>query len=397
MESYVPVSIFIFLVVAAGFAPLMTWVERKQSALMQDRIGANRADILGIKALGLLHPLADVIKMITKEDTLPAGGNRLLHNLAPVLAAVPAMISFAVIPYGGSYEAWGAHWKLVAADLDYGVLYLFAIGSIAAYGSVLAGWSSNNNWGMLGGVRVTAQMISYEVAMGVTIVGVLMIYSGMAHPWDPDATLSGLRLTDLGVAQQNTFRLLGFVEHFGWAEPGTAWVNFVKIPMWGIVLQPLAFFMFLTALMAENKRAPFDIPEGESEIVAGYFIEYSGMKFGLFFMAEWVEVVVISGLMTAMFLGGWSLPYITDQELIGFLATGVGPNMANVMAMVVHVLCFMTKLVALIFFQQLIRWTLPRFRYDQVMNLSWKILLPLSLANIVLTGLAILVIEEVMK
>jgi NADH-quinone oxidoreductase subunit H len=384
VPSYVPIALFIFLLVGALFAPIMTWVERKQSALMQDRVGANRADLFGIRAIGLLHPVADAIKMITKEDTLPLGGDRLLHNLAPVVATIPALISFAVIPYGGTYEAWGAKWSLVVANLDYGILYVFAIGSIAAYGSVLAGWSSNNNWGIIGGIRVTAQMISYEVAMGVTVIGVFMIYGT-------------LRLTDIGVAQQETFRLLGFVEHLGWIAPGSAWVDFIKIPMWGIVLQPLSFFLFLAALMAENKRAPFDTPEGESELVAGYFIEYSAMKFGLFLMSEWVEVVVIAGLMTALFLGGWSIPYLPDTVLVGFLAEGVGPNMANVLAMIVHVICFLTKVIALIFFQQLIRWSLPRFRYDQVMNLGWKILLPISLANIVVTGLVILIVEEIMK
>jgi NADH-quinone oxidoreductase subunit H len=384
IAPYIPITIFIFLVVGALFAPIMTWVERKQSALMQDRVGANRADILGFRVLGLFHPIADAVKMITKEDTRPIGGDRFLHNLAPVVATVPALISFAVIPYGGSYEAWGVQWSLVAADLDYGILFLFAVGSIAAYGSVLAGWASNNNWGIIGGVRVTAQMISYEVAMGVTVVGVFMIYGT-------------LRLTDIGVAQQETFRLLGFVEHLGWAAPGTFWVDFIKIPMWGIVLQPLPFFLFLAALMAENKRAPFDLPEGESEIVAGYFIEHSGMKFGLFLMSEWVEVVVISGVVTALFLGGWSIPYLPDTVLVAFLAEGVGPNVANVIAMLVHVTVFFVKVIVLIWAQQLIRWSLPRFRYDQIMNLGWKILLPISLANIALTGLAILIIQEVMK
>lgn len=384
VPAYVPIALFVFVVVAAVFSPLMTWVERKQSALMQDRIGANRADIFGIRVIGLFHPFADVIKMITKEDAIPAGGDRLLHTLAPIIAAIPAMISFAVIPYGGSYEAWGAKWSLVVADLDYGVLFVFAVASLATYGSVLAGWSGNNNWGMLGGVRVAAQMISYEVAMGVSVVGIFMIYGT-------------LRLTDMGVAQQETFRLLGFVEHLGWVAPGAWWVNFIKIPMWGILLQPLAFFIFLAALMAENKRAPFDMPEGESEIVAGYFIEYSGMKFGLFYMGEWVEVVVISGLVTAMFLGGWSIPYLPDPVLIGFLAQFAGSDLANVLAMVVHVTTFFLKVIFLIFFQQLVRWSLPRFRYDQVMTLGWKILLPLSLANIVVTGLGILIVREIMS
>jgi NADH-quinone oxidoreductase subunit H len=380
----VTVTLFLFAVLALVFSPLMTWVERKQSALMQDRIGANRADIFGIKAIGLIHPIADVIKMITKEDMFPTGGDRLLHTISPFIAVVPAVVSFAVIPYGGSYEAWGASWTLVVADLDYGVLYIFAIGSIATYGSMLAGWAGNNNWGILGSIRVSAQMISYEVAMGVSAIGVFMIFQT-------------LRLTEMGLAQQETFRLLGFVEHFGWAGPGTGWVDFLKLPMWGILLQPLGFFMFLAAIMAENKRAPFDTPEGENEIIAGYHIEYSGMKFGLFLMGEWIEVVVIAGLMTAMFLGGWSIPYLSDTQLIAGLGSVFGPNMGNVLAMVIHVGVFFSKVIVLIWFQMLLRWSLPRFRYDQVMNLGWKILLPLSLANIVVTALGILIIDEIIR
>jgi NADH-quinone oxidoreductase subunit H len=373
-------TLFIFAVIMMVFAPVMTWVERKQSALMQDRIGANRADILGVRAIGLLHPLADVIKMITKEDTMPAGGHRLIHLLCPLIAAVPAVVSFAVIPYGGTYTAWGSEFTLVAADLDYGILYVFAVASIAAYGTVLAGWAGNNNYGILGSLRASAQMISYEVAMGISVIGVFMVYES-------------LRMTDIGVAQQETFRLLGFVEHFGWVAPGAAWVDFVTIPQWGIVLQPLAFFIFLAAQMAENKRAPFDVPEGESEIIAGYFIEYSGMKFGLYYMAEWIEVVVIAGLMTALFLGGWSIPWLKDAELIAALSGVFGPNLGNLLAMAVHVGVFMAKVIAMIFLQQLIRWSLPRFRYDQVMNLGWKIMLPISLANIVVTAFALLAVD----
>jgi NADH-quinone oxidoreductase subunit H len=272
----------------------------------------------------------------------------------------------------------------VVADLDYGVLYLFAIASIAAYGTVLAGWASNNNWGILGSLRAAAQMISYEVAMGISVIGVFMVFES-------------LRLTDIGVRQQETFRLLGFVEHLGLVAPGAAWLGWLTIPLWGVVVQPLAFFIFLAALMAENKRAPFDVPEGESEIVAGYFIEYSGMKFGLFFMAEWIEVVVISGLMTALFLGGWSIPWLPDGELIAGLTAVFGANLGNLLAMVIHVLVFLSKVIAMIFLQQLLRWSLPRFRYDQVMNLGWKIMLPLSIANIALTGLVILLVDEVVR
>jgi NADH-quinone oxidoreductase subunit H len=375
--STVYVALFLFSVIALVFAPIMTWVERKQSALMQDRIGANRADIYGIKAIGLLHPLADAVKMFTKEDTIPTGSHRLLHLLCPFIATVPAMVSFAVIPYGGSYSAWGAEWTMVVADLDYGVLYLFAVGSIATYGSMLAGWAGNNNWGMLGSLRVSAQMLSYEVAMGISIVGIFMIFGT-------------LRMTDMGHAQQELFRVFGFMEHFGWVEPGTRWLDWIKLPMWGVLLQPVSFFVFFTAVLAENKRPPFDAPEGESEIVAGYFVEYSGMKFGLYTRGGLVEVVVIGGLLTAMFLGGWAVPYFTDAEVVAGLSKMFGPNLGNVLAMIVHVSIFWGKVIVLIFFQMLIRWSMPRFRYDQVMDLGWKILLPISIANVAITGAVVL-------
>ncbi len=382
--STVFVALFIFAVILLVFAPVMTWVERKQSALMQDRIGANRANIAGFTLLGLIHPLADVIKMITKEDTMPTGAHRFIHLISPFIAVTPAVISFAVIPFGGSYEMWDAKFSLVVADLDYGVLYLFAIGSIATYGSMLAGWAGNNNFGMLGSIRVSAQMISYEVAIGVTVIGLFMIFGT-------------LKLSEMGVLQQQTFRVFGFMQYLGWVAPGTKWIDWITLPMWGIVLQPLPFFMFMTALMAENKRAPFDTPEGESEIVAGYFIEYSGMKFGLYMMGEWIEVVVISGLLAAMFLGGWSLPWLPEKDLIAFLSKPFGANIANLMAMLLAVHVFFGKVIVLIFFQMLVRWSMPRFRYDQVMNLGWKILLPLSLANIVLTALGILIVQEVTR
>jgi NADH-quinone oxidoreductase subunit H len=377
-------AFFLFGVIALAFAPLMTWIERKQSALMQDRLGANRADVFGFTIIGLFHPVADMLKMVTKEVVIPEGAHRLIYSAAPYIAAIPAMIGFAVIPFGGTYEAFGARFSLTVADLDWGVLYVLAIGSIATYGSMLAGWASNSNYGMLGSLRVSAQMLSYEVAMGISLIGVFLCFGT-------------LRLTEMGVAQQETFRVLGFLEHFGWLAPGAAWLDWLRLPMWGIFLQPLAFFLFLTAIMAENKRAPFDTPEGESEIVAGYFVEYSGMNFGIYLMAEWVEVVVISGLVVAMFLGGWSIPWLADAQLVSLLSGPLGPDWGNLVAMAIHVGVFFAKVVVLIFFQMLIRWSMPRFRYDQVMNLGWKILLPLSLANIVVTALAVLWIGDLTR
>jgi NADH-quinone oxidoreductase subunit H len=374
-------TLFIVLLVVGAFAPVITWVERKQSAVMQDRIGANRADVMGITLIGLLHPLADVIKLLSKEDVVPAGANRVMHLIAPVIGAIPAIVAFAVIPYGGTYTFGDRQITLVAADIDWGILYVFAVGSLATYGAVMAGWASNNNWSLLGAVRSTAQMISYEVTMGLSVVGVFMVFGT-------------LKLTDMAVAQDQTFRLLGFVETFGWTSL-PPWLGWLRLPSWGLFLQPLGFLMFLTCIMAENKRPPFDLPESESELVAGYFTEYSGMRFGLFYMAEFIEVVVIAGLVTAVFLGGWSVPYLSQETIVGGLAPVLGEGVATGFCMLLHVVSFLVKVVVMIWFQMLIRWSLPRFRYDQVMDLCWKIILPLSVANIFATALVMLWIGAV--
>ena len=370
-------TLFIIGVAVGAFAPVITWVERKQSAVMQDRIGANRADIAGVTVLGLLHPLADVLKLLSKEDVVPVGANRAMHLLAPLIAAIPAIASFAVIPYGGIYHFGDTTVNLVVADLDWGLLYIFAIASLATYGTVIAGWASNNNWSLLGSLRASAQMISYEVTMGLSIVGLFMC-------------LQTLRLTDMGLAQDTTFRLLGFLEHFGVWDPLPGWLGWIRLPMWGVLLQPLGFVMFLTCVMAENKRAPFDIPEGESEIIAGYHLEYSGMRFGLFYMSEFIEVMVIAALLTALFLGGWSIPFLSQATVIGGLSPLFGVGAATGVCMVLHVLTFFLKVIVMIWLQMQIRWTLPRPRYDQVMDLCWKVMLPLSLANILVTGFVIL-------
>jgi NADH-quinone oxidoreductase subunit H len=350
-------ALFILAVVIGAFAPIITWVERKQSAVMQDRIGANRADVAGIRILGLFHPVADVIKLMTKEDVIPQGANRVMHLLAPMIAAVPAVISYAVIPFGAVYTFGTREISLVVADPDWGLLYIFAIGSIATYGTIMAGWSSNNNWSMLGGLRASAQMISYEVTMGLSVVGVFMVFQT-------------LKLSDMALAQDSTFRLLGFVEVL-FGVPLPVWLDWLRLPHWGIFVQPLAFVMFLTAIMAENKRPPFDI----------------------FFMSEFIEVVVIAGLMATIFLGGWAIPYLSQETIIGAIAPVLSTGFATGVCLVLHVLTFFLKVIAMIWLQMALRWSLPRFRYDQVMDLCWKVLLPLSIANIFATGLVLLVIQ----
>ena len=346
--------LFIFAVTVGFFAPVLTWVERKQSALMQDRIGANRADIMGFTFLGLFHIIADAVKMFTKEDFIPDGANKFLHTMSPIVALVPALLTFAVVPFGGQYTLFDKEVNLVISDLDVGLLFVFAIASLATYGYVIAGWSSNNNWSLLGSMRTASQMISYEVTMGLTIIGVLMVYGSM-------------KLTEIGAIQENFW-------------------------MWGIFLQPLGFIMFLTASIAENKRIPFDAPEAESELVAGYFTEYSGLKFGMFFMAEFIEMVTIGAIMTILFLGAWHIPFLSSATLLSWFDF-LGTTGSNLILMMIHVGVFFAKVVFFIYLQMIIRWTLPRFRYDQIMKLGWKILLPLSLANILVTGLVILALN----
>lgn len=368
--------LFIVGVIMGLFLPLITWVERKQSAVMQDRIGANRADLMGITLLGLLHPAADVLKLISKEDVVPTGANRVLHLLAPVLALVPAIITLAVIPYGGTYRFGDTELGLVVADIDWGMLYIFAVGSIATYGAVIAGWASNSNLGMLGSMRASAQMISYEVTMGLSVVVLFMIYGTLSLP-------------EMAAFQDSTFRLFGFLEHvFGVGVPGAlAWI---QLPAWGILLQPLSFVLFLTCIMAENKRPPFDAPEGESEIIAGYHTEYSGMRFGLFYTAEFLEVPLIGMIITTLFLGGWSIPWLPQDTLVGGIAPVFGEGFATALVMILHVGSFLLKVIVMIWLQMALRWSLPRFRYDQIMDLCWKMILPLSIANVFVTGAVIL-------
>jgi NADH-quinone oxidoreductase subunit H len=375
-------TLFILVAVMVVLTPLITWLERKQSAIMQDRIGANRADLFGMTFLGLLHPAADIIKLLAKEDVVPARANRFLHGLAPVLASVPAIAAFAVIPYGGRYTIGDSQLSLVVADPDWGILYLFAIGSLAAYGPVIAGWASQNNFSMLGALRAVAQLISYEVTLGLSVVGVFMVFGS-------------LRLTDMAVAQDTTFRVFGFLDLFPALPAGPGWLGAVRLPAWGIFLQPLAFLLFLTCAMAENKRPPFDLPEADSEIVAGYFTEYSGMRFGLFYMAEFVEIVVIAGLVTALFLGGWAVPYLSQQTILDGVGSVFGNGFATFVCILLHVGCFFAKVVFVVWLQMLIRWSFPRFRYDQVMDLCWKVILPLSLLNLFATAVGILIADNV--
>ncbi|MBI1874511.1 MAG: NADH-quinone oxidoreductase subunit H [Acidobacteria bacterium] len=342
-------AVFVFFGVL-NLAALHTWLERKQSAVIQDRIGANRASILGWRLMGLFHPLADSIKMFMKEDVVPAGVDRTLHLLAPFFSVFFALVGFAAIPFGDRFVIGDRVIDLQVAKIDVGLLYIFAMLSLGVYGVILAGFASRNNYALLGGLRATAQMISYEIALGIAIVGVVMIYGTMD-------------LEELVRAQGKT---LG-----GW------------IPLWGIVVQPVAFVVFLTAALAETKRVPFDLPEGESEII-GYFVEYSGMKFGMFFLADFLETIMVACLATTLFLGGWQVPYLMPD---GFhFPWGATVPLAQWTYVLLGVASFSIKVVVFCWLFMQVRWTLPRFRYDQLMRLGWLGLFPISVVNVLVTA-----------
>ena len=333
-------TVFKAVILCLGFALILgaflTWTERKLSAVIQDRIGPNRASVFGLRAFGLFHPIADMIKSFTKEDFVPDRAERRLFALAPLLAMVPPLVVFAVMPFGPGPD-------FVIAPIDSGILLVFAIGGFGIYGATLAGWSSGNSFALIGSLRAAAQMISYEISMGLNLIGIFLVFG----------TLS---LSQLVVAQGTLL--------WGW------------LPMWGIVVQPVGFVLFLTAAMAENKRAPFDLPEGESEII-GFHVEYSSMRFALFSLAEFVEVVVIAAVGAAVFLGGWEVPGVDQRGTAGGWVT------------VLQVAACVGKILFLCWLQMMLRWSLPRFRYDQVMVLEWKILLPLSLANLLGTAIVL--------
>src|SRR2546425_5522863 len=335
---------------ALNLAGFHTWVERKQSALIQDRIGANRADIFGFRLLGTLHGVADVIKMFTKEDIVPAGANKTLHTLAPFFSVFFALAAFAAIPFGDRLIVGDRVIELQVAKINVALLYIFAMLSLEAYGVILAGFASRNNYALLGGLRATAQMISYEIALGISVLGVIMVYGTM----------------DLAELVRAQGQMIG-----GW------------LPRWGIVTQPVAFIVFVTAALAETKRLPFDLPEGESEIV-GYFVEYSGMKFGMFFLTDFLETILVACLATTLFCGGWQIPYLTPD---GFrFPWGTTIAVSQWIYVLLGVASFSIKVVAFCVLFMQIRWTLPRFRYDQLMRLGWLGLFPISVVNALVTA-----------
>jgi NADH-quinone oxidoreductase subunit H len=381
---------------------LLTWVERKQGAVMADRIGANRAYIpiplpakgggirwwKGFTVMGLIHGIADGLKMIVKEDFTPPFVDKVVYNIAPWFAVIPVLMTFAVIPFGGPFqpgvmmsdvlgmvgltgasdfmmEFFGTTtYQLQLADLDVGLLFIFAMGGTGIFAAALAGWASNNKWALMGALRSSSQMISYEVFMGLSILGLIVIYGTV-------------NMNEIAQIQGDFF-------------------------MWGFFLQPHMFFIFTVALMAENKRVPFDMAEAESELVAGYFTEYSAMKMGLFMMAEFIEIAVIGGILTTLFFGAYHIPGVHGMGDVIYwsshpeLTPGnfvFGTTVPHVVVIVLRVLAFLGKLCFFCWAQILIRWTLPKFRYDQIMRLGWKFLLPVSIVNLLVTAIVVLAVS----
>jgi NADH-quinone oxidoreductase subunit H len=345
------IKVAIVFQLVLGLASFCTWFERKGSALIQNRVGANRAGaylytntiflkpvfffvrILGI--LGVINTLiCDSIKGILKEDFIPSGVSPLLHSLGPFLAVLPIFIAFAFIPMAPNFSIYDYQVISQIAPVSGGVLFILAMGSVAVYGVTFAGWTGNNKFSLLGSLRAAAQMISYELPMGITFASVAVIYGSL-----------------------DLYRMVELQEGF----------------RWGVLYQPLSFIILFIVGFAETKRAPFDLPESESELVAGYFTEYSGMKFLLFWLGEFTEITLFSFLLVLLFFGGWNLPFIDLPKNVWWAA------------LIGHFI-LIAKVIFFNCLQIVIRWTLPRFRYDQLMNLGWKYLLPLSLINLMISA-----------
>lgn len=333
--------------VSLGIAAYSTWGERKVAAALQDRIGPNRAG-----PFGLLQPLADGGKLFFKEGFIPSGAEKFLFILGPSITMFIALVTGAVIPWGKSLNIAGESFALQVANIDVGVLFLVGMVSIGVYGMMIGGWASNNKYSLIGAIRASSQMISYELAMGLSLLSIIM--------------MSGSLDLNKIVADQGTGKLWGVFEADGFN--------------WNILYQPLAFIIFFVAAMAETNRHPFDLPECESELVNGYMTEYSSMNFGMYMFGEYVNMFISNALIATLFFGGFNYPGIN------WVTENWGENVAGILS----ILAIMAKAIIGILIFMWIRWTIPRFRYDQLMHLGWKTLIPLALINLVITGAVIL-------
>lgn len=343
IEALIKAAIIINLLLVS--AAISVYLERKISAWIQYRIGPNR-----VGPFGLFQPFADVFKLFMKEDILPNGANKFFHGLAPVITLGIALSVYGVIPFGDPFLIGDKVIQMgLAPQADVGILFILALTSVGVYGIALAGWSSNNKYSLMGGLRSSAQMISYELSMGLAILSVIVISGSFS-------------LSEIVNQQYNYWN--------GWR--------------WNIILQPIGFIIFFITSLAETNRAPFDLPEAEQELVSGYNTEYTGMRFGMFFLAEYANMATAAAIVTLLFLGGWTLPF--DPAIIG-LQSGTWQ------LAIFQFLVFVFKIYFLICVVIWIRWTIPRFRYDQLMNLGWRVLLPLSIVNFIVTTFVVLLVK----
>jgi len=338
MDFWLLVGIMIKILVVVGITQgavaYLILVERKVVAYSQDRIGPNRAGAEFGLPFALLQPLADGAKMLLKEDVVPGYVNKPIFILAPAISIIAAMIGFAVVPFGSVGPGSPIDFQ-IAPNVDVGIVYVFAVGSLAVYGVILGGWASNNKYSFLGGLRSSAQLISYEIPLGMSILGMVL--------WSGSLDLN---------------QIIRWQDHNGW----------------GILWQPLGFLLFLISAFAETNRLPFDLPESEQELVGGYHTEYSAMKFGMFFLGEYLHIITVSYLTVVLFFGGWEIPFLVSGAQTGWFWSFV------------KVLVMAAKVGLMIFFIMWVRWTLPRFRYDQLMDLAWKRMIPLAILNLVVTA-----------
>jgi len=419
--SVVVFNIVLALIVSLVFVPILVWMERRVAGFIQDRTGPNRCHIGGVRLGGIVQSFADMLKLVFKEDYRPNSvKEKFLFRLSPVIVFVAAYLSFMVIPFADDLTIGGETYMMQALPIEFGLLWVLAFAGLGVYGLMLGGWASNNKFSLLGGIRSAAQVISYEAVMGLSLISMLITY-GSIHFGD----------------------MVRFQGELIWG----------LIPAWGIVIQPVAALLFIITAFAETNRAPFDIAEGESEIVGGFHTEYSAMGFGLFFVGEYIAMGAASALIITIFLGGYQIPWlntITLKEnieivmlailvllpamsyffarwikknnvwpdpndvrnretkwlivgliginvvvvliLIGLLSFGISSNITNISVALIQVITFIFKLIMVNFFFILVRWTLVRFRYDQLQNLAWKVLLPIAIVNVFITGIFVVVL-----
>ena len=368
------------LAVILGLVSYTVYAERKICAWIQDRVGPNRTGIpfTGIRIQGLGQPIADALKLLLKENFIPAEVNKFYYYIAPKLSMVPAILVLAVLPFGSSL--FGI--PMVIADVNIGVLYVFAVSSLGVYGIVLAGWASNSKYPFLGGIRSSSQMISYELALGLSVIPVFMVCGTLSLPeivlWQRENGWMVFPIWAKGL----TWDLILSGDIGAIAQTFTAGFSLQRILLW--VPMIISFVIFLIAMFAETNRAPFDLPEAEQELVGGYHTEYSGMGFALFFLGEYAAMIAGSGVIVTLFLGGWSFPLIPDGSL---------PGLPGVLAGLVNIGVFFAKIIALLVFFIWVRWTVPRFRYDQLMKLGWYFFFELALVNIFIAAFVLAYIK----